>query len=390
MSKANVSEINNVLKFQYCYGCGVCAASCPKKIISMQLNEDGFYAPRIAEPDKCVNCGICLDVCAFNHDDLALEKRKIKSWASWSNDDKIRQISSSGGVSYEVGKSLIERGYHAVGCRYDYKEQRAEHFIASTVDDFKQSIGSKYIQSYTANAFSQIKKKNEKYLIVGSPCQIDSFRRMIQKFRCEENFVLMDFFCHCVPSMHAWKAYLKMHESKIGPVVSVSWRNKFTGWQDSWVTNLKGLRGEYKGWKSKGDLFYRMFLGDLALAPQCKKCKYKYDHSSADIRIGDLWGKNYADNQEGVSAVVAFTEKGREIIESQKNITLIEHPLSVVAEGQQRRPVKSRFFTPVALWLLKRDCAIDGLLFRSVLCIQRKISKGKSLFFRVLRKLRHK
>lgn len=39
----NVSTIHN------CYGCGVCAVSCGKKIINIRLNEDGFYAPYIDE-----------------------------------------------------------------------------------------------------------------------------------------------------------------------------------------------------------------------------------------------------------------------------------------------------------------------------------------------------
>ena len=47
----NVSTIHN------CYGCGVCAVSCGKKIINIRLNEDGFYAPYIDEPEKCMECG---------------------------------------------------------------------------------------------------------------------------------------------------------------------------------------------------------------------------------------------------------------------------------------------------------------------------------------------
>lgn len=35
----NISNIKN------CYGCGVCATACPRKIISLALNSDGFYEP---------------------------------------------------------------------------------------------------------------------------------------------------------------------------------------------------------------------------------------------------------------------------------------------------------------------------------------------------------
>ena len=188
------------------------------------MNSDGFYEPRINEPEYCTNCGICLDVCAFKYQERALkpEEINIRSWAAWSNDEDVRLKCSSGGFGFEIGKQLIEQGYKAVGCRYDIKKQSAEHYIATTVEEFIQSIGSKYIQSYTEETFKLIKRRGHKYFVTGTPCQIDSFRRMIRRFRCEENFILMDFYCHSVPSMHAWKAYIKMLQPKIGEVTYAS------------------------------------------------------------------------------------------------------------------------------------------------------------------------
>ncbi len=391
-------KMKNISQLKDCYGCGVCSASCPKKIISIVLNKDGFYEPHIMEPDRCLNCGICLDVCAFNHKELALDskEKQIKSWAAWSNDTDVRQKCSSGGIGFEIGKQLIEQGYHAVGCRYDIKEQRAEHYIATTVEEFVQSIGSKYIQSYTEDAFKQIKRKGQKYLITGTPCQIDSFRRMIRKFRCEDNFILMDFYCHCVPSMWAWTAYIKMIESKIGKVTYASWRNKFTyGWHDSWLMGVDGentskpvdwhdsynlLIREKKTFvqsrMSQGDLFYKLFLGDICLGSQCEKnCKYKYDCSSADIRIGDLWGETYKDDEKGVSALVSFTDKGRGVVESLQGITLVEHPFEVVAEGQMKKNAKHKETTIIIKYLLRKEFSLTSLLFKITIIIQRVINK---------------
>lgn len=382
---------NNISKIHNCYGCGVCATSCPTKIISIFLNERGFYEPRIENIEACVNCGICLEVCAFNDNKLANDGAPIGSWASWSNDKNVRRKCSSGGIGFEIGKQLIEKGYKAVGCRYDIKEQRAEHFIASTVEEFVQSIGSKYIQSYTEEAFRQIERKGQKYLVTGTPCQIDSFRKMIRKFRCEDNFVLMDFFCHCVPSMWAWKAYIKMLEPKIGKVTYASWRNKFDyGWHDNWLMGIDGektskpvdwcdgynlLIREKKCFiqsrRSQGDLFYKLFLGDYCLGPQCqRKCKYKYDKSSADIRIGDLWGNTYKDDEKGTSALVAFTEKGREVICGLHDVTLFEHPFKTVAEGQMKVNARSKLMSPVVMFLLKKRIGIKNPLFRIVMLMQ--------------------
>lgn len=389
---ANISKIKN------CYGCGVCSAACPKKIISIHLNKNGFYEPRINNLSYCIDCGICLDVCAFTHKERALtpDEIQIKSWAAWSNDKNIRKKCSSGGIGFEIGKRLIENGYYAVGCKYNIANQRAEHFIATTVEEFVQSIGSKYIQSYTEEAFRQIKMRQNKYLIIGTPCQIDSFRRMIRKFNCENNFVLIDFYCHCVPSMYVWDAYMKMLEQKIGKVTYASWRNKFNyGWHDSWIMGIDGEKTSppfdwcqsftqllqekqthIQSRKSQGDIFYKFFLGDVCSGPQCEKnCKYKYDKSSADIRIGDLWGKTYEQDQQGVSALVSFTTKGHEVIKQLQNISLIEHPFELVAEGQMKENNHRVVTSALTLIALRNGCKINGKVVRVIELMQMVCTK---------------
>lgn len=386
--------MKNISTIKDCFGCGVCAAACGKKIISIVLNADGFYEPRISNATQCSNCGICTDVCAFLHTDSANSSLPLKSWASWSNNSLVRKKCSSGGVCYEIGKQLLERGYKVVSCKYDVESQVAKHFIASTVDEFIESIGSKYIQSYTVDAFRNISFKGEKYLIVGTPCQIESFRRLIKRFRCEDNFILVDFFCHCIPSMLAWESYKKMLESKYGRITYASWRNKFHyGWHDSWTMGVDGEKSNpdtrftlqerntiVQSRMSKGDLFFRLFLGDIALGPQCEhQCRFKYNKSSADIRVGDLWGKAYKDNEEGVNALIAFTKKGIDTIESLENVTFIEHTFDEVADGQMKQNARHKEMQPIVMFLLKKQVGLTSPIFKFTFFIQKVISKLKSL-----------
>lgn len=348
----------NISNIKDCFSCGVCATVCARHIIGIRLNADGFYEPQITDVAKCTDCGLCTAVCSYSHEGLALVNASIKSYAAWSNDAQVRHKCSSGGVGFELGRALIEKGYKVCAVRYNSESNRAEHYIATTVEELIPSIGSKYIQSYTVDGFKAINRK-ENYLVTGTPCQIDSFRRYIRKFRCEDNFVLMDFFCHGVPTMWLWKKYVAEVEKTTGKITYVSWRNKFTGWHDSWAMSMDGERtGEKVNWHdsynmlirekkgfynsrlSQGDPFYRLFLSDSCLGKACyDNCKFKYNHSSADIRIGDLWGKTYKDNEDGVSAAIAFTDKGNEVLH-QCNCTLVEHPFEVVAEGQQRNSAK--------------------------------------------------
>lgn len=257
--------------------------------------------------------------------------------------------------------------------RYNAEKGRAEHYVAHTVEELIPSIGSKYIQSYTPDGFKAI-DRNGKYLITGTPCQIDSFRRHVRRIKKEDNFVFLDFFCHGVPSMLVWKKYVREVEKTTGKIVYASWRNKQAGWHDSWAMGMDGKeKGELVDWHesynvlirgkksylnsrlSQGDSFYCLFLSDSCLGKACyDRCKFKYNNSSADIRIGDLWGKTYKSNQEGVNAVVTFTQKGEELLR-QSNCSLVSHPLEVVAEGQMRTsPKRPRCYNRVCC-MLKDD-----------------------------------
>ena len=366
--------MNNVGEIKDCYGCGICGVVCAKQIIEIHLNHDGFYEPSVKNIQACTQCGLCLECCAYVHADLSLKRGEVQSYAAWSNREKIRQKCSSGGIGYEIGEKLIKQGYKACGVRYNTEKQRAEHFIATTPQEYIPSIGSKYIQSYTLEAFKAINRK-EKYLIAGTPCQIDSFRRYIRKFKVEKHFILLDFFCHGVPSMYVWTKYLKEIEEKSGQTSYVSWRNKFVGWigdqslerndipeveKNKWAESyriyIRGNKGYYISNQSGKDNFYSLFLSNICLGKACyEKCKYKYINSSADIRIGDLWGTVYRENEEGVNALLTFTAKGREIVESLENCTVQSHPLAIVTEGQLKNNIKTPFLRRKALSLLQQE-----------------------------------
>ena len=353
-----------------CYGCGVCAAACPQKIISIRQNSKGFYEPFINDLKECTNCGLCLSVCSYAHEELAADYKPISSYAAWSNDEATRKKCSSGGVGLELAKACIKLGYKVIGAKYEFLGERVIHYVAESEAAVLDTIGSKYIQSYTVDAFSSINRK-AKYLVTGTPCQIDSFCRYIKKMRCEDNFILMDFFCHGVPSMNLWKKYCREIEKITGEITEVSWRNKTYGWHDSWDMNIHGKKREelidwHDGYNllirerktfissrwSQGDLFFKMFLSNSCLGKACyERCKFKGCGSSADIRIGDFWGNTYKDDDKGVSSVVAFTDRGMSILK-ETNCHLVKHPYEVVSEGQLSAHIKEPHTRKLVCWLL--------------------------------------
>lgn len=369
-----------------CYGCGVCVAVCPQRIIRMRLNDEGFYTPAIEREDLCTECGLCLSVCAYADDRLPQPSAVRASYAAWSLDPDIRRTASSGGVGYALARNLAARGYKACGVRYDPERQRAEHFIADTTDALRASMGSKYIPSYTPSAFTQL-NRTDRFFVTGTPCQIDSLRRYIRRLRIEDHFVLMDFFCHGVPSMNLWKKYLGEVEQTVGRTGAVAWRNKELGWQNSWIMTAQGARGPYFSPLRQGDLFYKFFLGNVCLGRACyDRCKYKMAQSAADIRIGDLWGPTYADDRQGVSGVLVFTPRGEEALAALHTECRFEpHAPKTIMEGQMLRAPRKPFVYDTVMQRLRGPKPLRATA--PLIAFYRWMILPRRIFHRILRKL---
>lgn len=326
--------MKSVGEYADCYGCGTCSLVCSKVAIKIEENSLGFLHP-IVDKTRCVECGLCLNTCSFHQNVLSQANASCSAYAAYSNDIVVRTKCSSGGIGYELAKSAILNGYKFCGVRYNKKTHRAEHYVADKINEIAESCGSKYLQSYTIDAFSKF-QKGQQYLVVGTPCQIDSLRRYLRSKKMEQDFILVDFFCHGVPSSLMWKRY--EHEYGIENPTEVRWRDKRTGWHDSWNMVFKNKQKETSSLMSKGDLFYKFFLRNRCLGKACyDDCKYKMISSAADIRIGDLWGTKYQSDEVGISGVIAFTLKGENLLHQLKACTIIPETLAVVTESQMKK-----------------------------------------------------
>lgn len=193
----------NINHIGECFGCGICALICPHNIINITLNDKGFYQPKIVDKNRCIDCGACVSVCAYINEGKTDNEFAPTFYSGWHLDEEIRCKSSSGGVASALAGFAFENDYKFIGVRYNYDLDIAEHFIANNFEEQAQSLGSKYIQSYPSGVNRDI-NKTDKYVVFGTPCYIDSLRRFIQKKKIEKNFVLVDFFCHGVPSILLW------------------------------------------------------------------------------------------------------------------------------------------------------------------------------------------
>lgn len=49
-----------------CKGCGLCAVTCPKKVIALDrsvLNAKGYHPARVIDLENCIGCAMCALMC---------------------------------------------------------------------------------------------------------------------------------------------------------------------------------------------------------------------------------------------------------------------------------------------------------------------------------------
>jgi coenzyme F420-reducing hydrogenase beta subunit len=301
-----------------CSSCGVCAITCPSHAISMVHNIDGFYRP-VVDENKCTNCGLCKRVCykyivtpeTFNN---YFQDKEI--YGAWSKDESVVLNSSSGGAGHELILRALKEDYEIAGVVFDTKTDTCKHEIGKNEKDVEKFRSSKYLQSYTVDAFRQF-EANKKYMVVGTPCQIYGLRKFIQLKKWEDNFILVDFFCHGTPTYLLWEKYKEFiqREQGIKEFKEVLFRSKEnSSWHKNTMKISDSSNNQYlKTNAFKRDLFFKFFLSNTCLNKSCYKCLVRIDNCASDIRLADFWGLKYLYSKQGVSLISLNTSKGKEL-----------------------------------------------------------------------------
>ena len=157
-----------------CTGCMACINICPRKAIVLQQDEEGFLYPIILK-DNCIKCGACAKVCPQMNSKRSEENYDKKVYAGWMKNRRLRRRSTSGGAFTAFAKEIMSNNGVVYGAGFD-KDNKVIHKRITKKSELKQLRGSKYVQSYIGNTFSQVKDdilNGMPVLFSGTPCQID-------------------------------------------------------------------------------------------------------------------------------------------------------------------------------------------------------------------------
>lgn len=297
-----------------CCGCKMCGDLCPKSAISFETDQEGFWYPQV-DYEKCIKCGLCVKKCPVLGETVNDSACSPDVYCAWIQDLDIRRKSTSGGIYYALGQTMLKQGGYIAGCVFADDWKSAKHIIGNTKDDLEQIFRSKYFQSDTGGIYLAVKQKldqGERVLFAGSPCQNAGLREFLGTEY--DNLVQCDFICRGINSPKAHQAHVRDLEKRYGSDIEFfNFKNKLKGW------TALGLLVTFKNGKTdftdrNTSAWTRGYISsNLYMRPSCEYCRFKKIPRVSDISFGDFWGlESTPENmQNGMSVVMVNTKKGQ-------------------------------------------------------------------------------
>ena len=301
-----------------CCGCSVCAASCPRRAITMRYDAEGFSYPAV-EDALCVDCGLCAAACPNNHTE-GLTRPFSKVYGGYSTDAEVMENCTSGGFVTELSRAVIRTGGAVAGVRYAEDFVKAVYDIAEDEAGLRAFMGSKYVQSEKGDIYARVKAlldapEGRTVLFVGCPCDVAGLSRFLRKEYA--NLLTCELVCMGVTSYRIAEDYKAYTEKKNGsPLVFINARSKKNGWY------VPHLEERFENGKTKLTTLFGTMYGygfQVYNRPSCFGCHYRGQNGVGDFRVGDFWGIKPEDpfwNEKGVSCIFVRTEKAEHYLDT--------------------------------------------------------------------------
>lgn len=302
-----------------CCGCTSCETVCPRQCIKMNIDEEGFYYPKI-DLNLCINCGKCEKVCpVINYKPL---DSIVKSYVGRVKDNNVLIRSTSGGIFTPLMNYFLSQNGCVYGAIFDKEECLVHHIRITNEDDNKlreKLPGSKYVSSNIIGIFKKIRKdleNNKMVLYCGTPCQVAGLRMV---FGENPNLFLIDFVCRGNPSPLVLNRYFNEIENKYNSKIQdVVFRFKLYGYHHH-VMKITLYNKKVLYSSIPVNPYLKSFFENLSSRPSCYQCHFKGINHPSDITLFDSWNASKVadiiEDDLGYSNILIQNNKGEKLFE---------------------------------------------------------------------------
>lgn len=291
----------------------------------MKPDAMGFLYPQV-DQKRCVDCGLCEKVCAFNDRYDTSECFHVPEVHGIRlKDAGLVMESQSGGAFVAISDKILAEGGVVYGAGFDGQFQ-VLHKRAVTREERNALRGSKYVQSRMDGILRAIRSdlSEGKYVLFsGTPCQTAAVHSFVAP-ALRGKLLLVDIVCHGVPAPYIWRDYLRYLEKKQGaPIIHAVFRDKKRyGWHSHFETFE--FESQSQTCKELGYYWYTdVFYKHLMLRKSCHSCHYCNLRRPSDLTIADFWGSeklpeaaSVNKDGNGLSLLLINTSKGKTLFES--------------------------------------------------------------------------
>lgn len=310
----------NITNPEDCCGCTACQSICGHDAIKFKPDALGFTYPNI-DLTKCVNCGLCEKVCAFN-DHYDVSQNLSNPIVYGVRHKRIEEVmkSRSGAAFVALSDYVLDNNgvVYGVGFSDDFTVCHKRATNKTERDGFR---GSKYVQSDLTGIFNQVREdlvSGRIVMFVGTACQTSGLNSYIGK-KLRSNLILVDIICHGTPSNKLWHDYINyvenIYHSKIN---AVNFRDKkMFGWDAHQETYKFENNESFQPINSN-------FYNKLFFRKSCGVCRFCNINRPSDITISDFWGWDKAnipinDDNKGLNLLLINTTIGERIFNQIRN-----------------------------------------------------------------------
>jgi len=278
----------------------------------------------------------------------------IAAYAGYITDTQELLSTTSGGIATALSRKMVRCAGAVAGVAYSPDFSHARYEIATQESHLERFRGSKYIEVTKGSIYRDVEallSRGTPVLFFGLPCAISALKQYLGGDF--EQLLTVALICHGPTYAEVHRQYVAHLEQQYGSkIVDFSVRRKDAAWTPAylWAKFADGQVFQQKFDDTEYGYAFRVLSKG-----GCYSCPFRSRSRQWDLTIGDYWGASETDpfwNSNGVSAILAHTEKGLGFLKDTPEIQLFETSIQKIVDGnpclvspRQPKPQREAFLS---------------------------------------------